>query len=290
MKSGFILVDKPSGMTSFDVVKRVRAVLGVKKVGHAGTLDPLASGLMLIAFGEGTKLLEYFIGADKVYEVLAVFGATSTTFDADGEIVSTGVSNKIEQEEINKIIQERFLGLIDQVPPKYSALKIAGKRAYELARSGVDFDIKSREVRVYGVEVAEYDWPEVRMRVSCGSGTYIRSLVHDLGSELMGVGAYVKELRRLKVADFDLDDAVSLDEAVDSLGHVTEVSSLEEFVVGLYSVELDSVDIQGLADGKVLMGKKIDYEWAMAFHEGRLVGVVEPFMEGIKFKKVINVS
>ena len=175
MMKGFLLIDKESGVTSFDVVKTVRRILSEKagakvKVGHSGTLDPLATGLLLIAVGEGTKLLEYIIGFDKEYEVLAKFGEISDSYDADGEIAAGGEGN-FSQKEVEKAIKQNFLGKIQQLPPKYSALKINGKRACDRVRAGEEVEMEPREVRIDSFEVTEFNWPEVRFVVRCGSGT-----------------------------------------------------------------------------------------------------------------------
>ncbi len=206
---GFFLIDKESGVTSFDVVRDIRHLTAVKKVGHSGTLDPLATGLLLVAVGEGTKLLEFLIGCTKEYEVLGRFGFKSDTYDAEGSIEE--VSSKVlSRDEIEAVIKANFLGDIEQIPPKYSALKIGGKRAADIMREGGDVEKKARKLHISNFEVLEFDWPVVKFRVSCSSGTYIRSLIHDLG-ELLEGGAYVEELRRSKIGDFSLADAVKID-------------------------------------------------------------------------------
>jgi tRNA pseudouridine55 synthase len=210
-KNGFLLIDKPLNVTSFDVVSKVRRSFGGKvkgenklRVGHSGTLDPLATGLMLVAVGSATKFLEYLIGCDKEYEVVANFGAKSETYDSEGQITEMGFDlSLLSIKKIEQKIKEQFLGKISQVPPKYSALKINGKRACDLVRSGKDVDLKEREVVIKKFQMVEQNDNLYKFVVQCSKGTYIRSLVHDLGLAL-GCGAYVKELRRTKLGVFDI--------------------------------------------------------------------------------------
>ncbi len=204
---GFLIIDKPKGKTSFDIVRDVRRETGVRRVGHGGTLDPLATGLLVVAVGKATKLLSNFLGCEKEYEVRAKFGFVSDSYDADGRIEKVS-ERKISMNEIKEEILRNFIGKISQLPPKYSALKVKGKRAADIMRAGGDVELKPRTVLIKKFEVMDYVWPEVSFRVECGSGTYVRSLVHDLGQNL-GVGAYVLELRRTKVGDFDVREAGS---------------------------------------------------------------------------------
>ncbi|MDP3981563.1 MAG: tRNA pseudouridine(55) synthase TruB [Chlamydiota bacterium] len=290
-----MLIDKEKGMTSFDVVRDVRRLTGEKKVGHSGTLDPLATGLLLVALGQGTKLLEYLIGCDKEYEVVARFGAVSDTYDAEGEITEVEFDADVSPQgdllrgvevDVASIIKEQFIGEIDQVPPKYSALKVSGKRACDIVRDGGEVEMKKRRVMIYGFDVVSFDWPEASFRVRCGSGTYIRSLVHDLG-QLLGCGAYVSELRRTVVGDFSIENAVTAD-ANNKIEQ--SVLSLEDVGRKFGFLELNDVDFDGLRDGKVLLDKKVEQGVpVMAFYKGKLVGVLgnSEKESGIKFAKVI---
>ena len=211
---GFLLIDKEKGFTSFDVVRGVRQLCGVKKVGHGGTLDPLATGLLVVAVGRSsTKKLHTLLKSDKEYEVVAAFGYISDSYDADGHLtrVKYDESATFNKKNIEKIISKNFIGEIEQMPPKYSALKVKGRRACDIVRAGGKVELKSRKIRIDSFEIMDFQWPEVRFRVKCGSGTYIRSLIHDLGQSL-GCGAYVKELRRTKVGEYVVEDAVKLEE------------------------------------------------------------------------------
>lgn len=205
-----ILIDKEKGMTSFDVVRRVKRITGIKKVGHGGTLDPLATGLLIVGVGKGTKLLNNFLKCDKEYEVEAKFGYVSDSYDADGRISEGNSLLKFTKKEVSDVIEKFFLGEIEQFPPKYSALKIGGKRACDIMRRGGDVVLASRKIKIYEFKIMSFKWPKVEFLIKCGSGTYVRSLIHDLGQKL-GCGAYVTELRRTRVGDLLIKDAKKLD-------------------------------------------------------------------------------
>lgn len=207
-----VLIDKPTRISSFGVVAKVRArlrdELGHKvKVGHTGTLDPFATGLLILLTGKMTKKSAEFLKLDKVYEATLKLGYVSTTGDPEGKIMKVS-GDCFEISEITKVL-ELFVGKISQVPPKFSAIKINGQRAYKLARAEKDFEIPAREVEIYEIKVLEYKYPELKIRVHCSSGTYIRALARDVGEKL-GTGAYLTELRRIRVGDYDVRDAVKL--------------------------------------------------------------------------------
>ena len=216
MEGELLLIDKPAGMTSFGVVARVRRLLsqragGKVKVGHTGTLDPFATGLMILLVGKGTKRSNEFLKLDKVYEAEIVLGATSTTGDPEGEITeTTNHTDEIAKIELEAALAQ-FTGEIQQVPPAFSAIKINGQRAYKLARKGEEVIMPARTVTVYGLELIEYSYPVVRIRTHVSSGTYIRTLAEDIGQTL-GVGAYCRELRRTKVGDYSIEQATSLND------------------------------------------------------------------------------
>lgn len=208
---GILLIDKPKGWTSFDVVAKIRGIIrkqtGQKKpkVGHTGTLDPLATGLMIVVVGKYTKRAEEFSKLDKVYEVVMRLGQTSTTADDEGE--KTVVSDvKPELTEIQEALRS-FVGDIRQIPPIFSAMKVNGQRAYKLARAGKEVRLEPRPVTIHSIELTGYRYPEVKFTAHVSSGTYIRSLVVDIGEKL-GTGAYMSDLRRSKVGGFDLGQAV----------------------------------------------------------------------------------
>lgn len=217
--SGIMLIDKPAGWTSFDVVAKVRGLIerharqggGERrriKVGHTGTLDPSATGLLVLAVGAATKQIQTLTKLDKVYEVEACLGATSTTGDGEGDIRSVSFEARPGDTDVRSTMKT-FLGTMAQVPPTYSAIKVNGIRAYKLARKGVDVQLEPRSVTVYAINDITYEWPKLHFTVHVSSGTYIRSLVEDIGKKL-GCGAYMSGLRRTRVGIFDIKDAASM--------------------------------------------------------------------------------
>jgi tRNA pseudouridine55 synthase len=212
MTDGILLIDKPADMTSFGVVARVRRVLseqnGIKtKVGHTGTLDPFATGLMILCIGKETKNAMTYTKLDKEYEATIRLGQSSTTGDPEGEV--TNVSDRHpSDEEINDVLQ-KFTGEITQRPPIFSALKINGQRAYHLARQGKEVEIPERQVTIFRLDKVSYSYPELKIRVHVSSGTYIRSLAVDIG-EMLGTGAYCTDLRRTRIAEWDLAQSQNL--------------------------------------------------------------------------------
>lgn len=204
-----LLIDKPAGMTSFGVVARLRRVLSKQegkkvKVGHTGTLDPFATGLMIIVTGRMCRRAMEFTKLDKWYEAEIVLGAESTTGDPEGEL-SRISGKKPDEGEIKQVLQ-KFTGKIEQTPPAFSAVKVNGRRAYQLARAGKEVDIPKRIVTIYALELIGYDYPALKLRTHVSSGTYVRSLAADIGKELK-TGAYCQNLRRIKIADYDVKNA-----------------------------------------------------------------------------------
>ncbi|MCR4280257.1 MAG: tRNA pseudouridine(55) synthase TruB [Candidatus Komeilibacteria bacterium] len=208
-KSGFILIDKPKGWTSFDVVAKLRGITGVKKIGHAGTLDPLATGLLIVAIGrDATRQIDKFVKLDKVYYAKAKLGEISDSYDADGKIIVKENTEILTRETIASSLL-KFTGQIEQVPPMFSAKKIAGKKLYELARQGKEVARSPVKVNIKRCDLVKYEWPWLEIEAEVSSGTYIRSLVHDLGQEL-STGAVVYELRRLRIGNYSINQANDL--------------------------------------------------------------------------------
>jgi tRNA pseudouridine55 synthase len=210
MEEGLLLIDKPIGITSHDVVDRVRRVFGIRKVGHAGTLDPFATGLLLLGIGKATKTLSQYVGLDKRYRAVARLGAISDTFDTEGKIVEH-TCDIPTQAQIEQAM-DRFRGGYAQKAPLYSAKKIKGRKLHELVRQGQATE-ELRPVKfvdIFELTIIAYEWPFLTFDVHCSSGTYIRSLADDLGAAL-GTGAYLTELRRLTIGTFRLEDAIALD-------------------------------------------------------------------------------
>lgn len=211
MQDGMLLLDKPSHMTSFGVVARVRRQLSEKagrkvKVGHTGTLDPFATGLMILVVGKECKKAGEYSKLDKVYEATIRLGQTSSTGDPEGEI--TEVSDEVPDKAVIENVLHRFVGEITQTPPMFSAIKINGQRAYKLARRGEVIDIPTREVMIHSLVLLDYTYPELKIRVHVSSGTYIRSLAVDIGEELQ-TGAYCSELRRTSISKWQVNDATT---------------------------------------------------------------------------------
>ncbi len=221
---GAILIDKPSGPTSHDVVDAIRRKFGIKKVGHCGTLDPAATGLLIIVLGRGTKLSEKLMGDDKVYEGTMKFGEATDSYDADGELTASLPVPPLTLDQLNEDAAT-FIGDIMQVPPMVSAIKKAGVPLYKLARKGVEVEREPRLIHIYNFRFTEYTEPLAAFKLACTKGTYVRSVAHDLGQKL-GCGAHLATLRRSVSGKFDVADAKPLDEVLK-----LSVSELEQRVI-----------------------------------------------------------
>lgn len=211
MSSGFLLINKPTGPTSHDIIDELRKITDIKKIGHAGTLDPFASGLLIVGVGrESTKQLDKFLKLNKEYLAELHLGAQSDTYDWTGKVSINVKESDLKQAEIEKAL-EKFRGEIEQVPPMFSAKKVQGKKLYELARKGEEIVRQPSKVNVYHLEIIEYEWPTLKVKCKVSSGTYVRSLAHDIGQEL-GVGAYLQELQRISIGPYKLTVAIDLSE------------------------------------------------------------------------------
>jgi tRNA pseudouridine55 synthase len=205
---GAILIDKPAGPTSHDVVDAIRRKFGIKKVGHCGTLDPNATGLLVIVLGRGTKLSEKLMGGDKVYEGKIKFGETTNSYDADGEILETKAVPPLTLEQLNEAAVA-FIGDQMQTPPMVSAIKIKGVPLYKLARKGIEVEREPRLIHIYNFRFTRCESPVGEFRIACTKGTYVRSIAHELGQKI-GCGAHLAALRRIMSGKFDVADAISL--------------------------------------------------------------------------------
>lgn len=199
-----LLVDKPAGWSSFDVIRKLKDAVGAK-IGHAGTLDPMATGLLILCTGKMTRQIERYQAAEKQYRATMILGATTPSYDAETTPQESGSLEGLSREDVLQTAMQ-FEGEIDQTPPPYSAVKVQGKRAYQRVRAGEDVALKSRRVRIYALEVLRIAWPEVTFFVRCGKGTYIRSLAHDWGQAL-GCGGYLSALRRTAIGTHSVDKA-----------------------------------------------------------------------------------
>lgn len=214
-----LLVDKPLTWTSFDVVKKIKNAIGVKKlkIGHAGTLDPLATGLLILCTGKMTKKIESFQAQEKTYTGTFTLGGTTPSFDLESEIDQTFPISHLTDEILQEGIK-RFIGEIDQIPPKFSAVKVNGQRAYKAARKGEEVEIRSRQITINSFHLTRIELPEVDFKVCCSKGTYIRSLARDYG-EAVGSGAHLTALRRTHIGEYDVSNAYSMD---DLLSHIKQ--------------------------------------------------------------------
>lgn len=211
MSDGFINLNKAAGMTSHDAVNRVRKIFSTRKVGHAGTLDPQAAGVLPIAVGRATKFIEYLADCDKTYRAEILFGIATDSGDLDGKIIARAENFSMPTTDELTALVKNFVGEIEQTPPKFSAIKIHGRKAYDLARKNLDFDMPSRRVKIFRLELVALNENSATFEIDCGKGTYIRSLAIDMG-ERLNLPATLKNLLRLRVGDFNLRDAVTLDE------------------------------------------------------------------------------
>jgi tRNA pseudouridine55 synthase len=262
--SGWICLDKPYDLTSTHVVSRVRRAFNAQKAGHAGTLDPLATGILPIALGEATKTVPFLVDADKAYRFTIAWGRTTATYDREGEtIAESAVRPSVA--EVEAVLQ-RFVGEISQVPPAYSAIKVDGERAYDLARAGETVELAARTVTIHSARVAEApDADHVTLEIECGKGTYVRAIARDL-AELLGACGHVSALRRTRVGGFTEESAVTL-ELLEELGHKARQSEV------LLPVETALDDIPELA---------VTAEDAFRLKQGRPIVLVPRQVEAVK--------
>lgn len=209
--SGILIIDKPPGMTSHDVVARVRRQVGMKRVGHGGTLDPFATGVLVVAVGRATRVLQYVQSSHKSYLADVTLGVETDSGDVDGHVTSRLMSEVWPTREDVVEALHGFVGVIQQTPPVYSAIKIGGRKLYEMARAGEPVEIPTRTVTVHSIDLLDYNPPDVRILVHCGTGTYVRSIARDLGASL-GTGGYCRQLRRLKNGPFCIEESWTLEE------------------------------------------------------------------------------
>ncbi|MDQ3548520.1 MAG: tRNA pseudouridine(55) synthase TruB, partial [Chloroflexota bacterium] len=209
--NGLLVIDKPAGMTSHDVVGRVRRLVGMKRVGHGGTLDPFATGILVVAVGRATRMLQYVQDNQKGYRAHVVLGAATDTADVDGVVTQTGERDDWpDRAEVDRVVKT-FVGEIEQVPPVYSAIKVGGRKLYEMARAGEHVDVPTRTVTIHAIEIVSCEPPDLVLDMRCGKGTYVRSIARDIG-ELLGTEAYCHGLRRTNSGPFCLADAWTLDD------------------------------------------------------------------------------
>ncbi|MFT7617758.1 MAG: tRNA pseudouridine55 synthase [Planctomycetota bacterium] len=256
---GIILIDKPVGPTSRNVVDDLRRQLDLPGPGHCGTLDPLASGLLILVAGHATRIQDRLTGHDKTYEALVVFGASSLTDDAEGPFETEEKPTKPDLEAVKAVVRE-FVGVIEQTPPMHSAIRVDGERLYKAARRGETKEIPSRHVEIHSIDVVSYVWPNLNITVDCGSGTYIRSLARDLG-EALGTKAHLGGLRRTRCGTFQIKDAKPLDDI-----EMGDVLSLEACSLGWPRVEIPRSDL-----ALFLTGRPVEVPEGLDLHDDALV-------------------
>ena len=275
MSEGFLVVDKAPGMTSHDVVAISRRALGTRKVGHAGTLDPMATGVLVIGFGNGTRLLQYITDGDKSYTATIVLGASTTTDDHEGEIITTADATHVNPDEIKRILSA-MVGEIMQRPTNVSAIKVDGKRAYDRARSGEEFELPARKVTISQLDILAIRQKSattlVDIAVTCSAGTYIRAIARDLGAELK-VGGHLNVLRRTRVAGFTLDHSIGIDQLMGGNFTTLDLASVAR---SSFSVrELDLLEVSELSFGRPLTSNQSDEIVAAMSPDNRLIALLK---------------
>lgn len=276
MLDGLLIVDKQKGWTSYDVVAFLRRAFKQKKIGHAGTLDPLATGVLVVAFGKAARVIEFLTADEKEYETVVCLGKTTTTHDAEGDI--TPVSDRQpSREEILQVL-ETLTGHITQIPPIYSAIRIGGERAYDLARKGKEVDIPSRVVEIKELTLLSYDYPYVTLKVVCSKGTYIRTLGSDLGGAL-GTGGYLTSLRRTRSGAFDLSKAVPFYKEIPHEDIIKAIIPLPQIKLTLPEYQLSDEEAIEIFHGRRVPNTK-------AYGEGEVVSLISQKSELLGVAKI----
>lgn len=274
--SGVLVVDKPVGLTSHDVVQIIRRGTDIRRAGHTGTLDPRASGVLVVLIGPAVRLSEFVSAENKRYQATIRLGSSSDTYDSEG-VISDEVEVNVSQAEVEELLKG-YVGEIEQRPPVYSAVKVQGKPAYERTRDGEELDLEPRIIQVHSLELLEFALPEIVVDIHCSSGTYVRSLANDIGEEL-GVGAHLVGLRRTRSGHFTLRDAVSLRRLADDFETGSWAQHLipaAEALGDWPAVELDADEFEKVRNGNRIPAKEGAVGMARAINEqGELVAIVE---------------
>ena len=287
MITGILAVDKPLGWTSHDVVARVRRVAGQKQVGHAGTLDPLATGVLLLLLGKATKLSPYLMYSQKEYCAEVVLGATTDTDDGEGALAEQADPSGATREKIDEVIS-RFLGTIQQVPPRYSAVRRGGKKLYVLARRGEVVEPEPREVVVYGIVLERWECPRLRLHVRCGAGTYIRSLARDIGAAL-AVGGYLHALRRTQSGTFTIAECARLDSITDQDALTRALLPPDRAVISMPAAVLPEDQARAICMGQAVpLPRPVHGSMRVYDPAGRLIALAEGVEEQIRPFRVFD--
>ncbi len=294
---GVLLLDKPAGLTSNAALQRVKRLFRARKAGHTGSLDPLATGMLPICFGEATKISAFLLEADKTYEVTCRLGQVTDTGDADGTVIETRPVPALDEAAIEAVLAQ-FRGTIEQVPPMYSALRHEGRRLYELARAGQTVERPPRTVTIHALELLARQDEQLRLAVRCSKGTYVRTLVEDIGRAL-GCGAHVTALRRTAVAPFPADEMVTLD-TLETVAREAGPAALDRFLMGvdaafrhLPSVALDAVQQSRIRQGQALRWPGDAQQgpwWRLYGADGGFLGVAELVRGQLQPRRLMNGS
>ncbi|HXX81717.1 MAG TPA: tRNA pseudouridine(55) synthase TruB [Thermodesulfovibrionales bacterium] len=263
-----INLNKPKGISSQQAVTRVKRITGVKKAGHAGTLDPMATGILLVCTGEATKITRFLSDLDKEYLTMMKLGEKTDTYDSEGAVVQRSEGFSLEQEDVENVLS-KFRGTIEQIPPMFSALKMGGRPLYSLARRGIMVERARREVTIHGMEITGFSLPFVEVKISCSKGTYIRSLCNDIG-ETLGMGAHITSLQRTRIGRFRIEDSITLDELQESPATGNAFVNIDDALGHLGEISLDKKDFDKARNGLSVT------QHAPGLQQGSFVRVKDP--------------
>jgi len=285
--NGILNIFKPTGMTSFDVVRIIKKISHVKKVGHAGTLDPEASGVLPVCIGKATKAIDYIMGDFKIYETQLKLGTITDTYDREGKILSEMEVN-VSVEEITQAINS-FIGEIKQVPPMYSALKVNGKKLYELARAGIEIEREARPITIYEIQISSIEIPYVKFRVKCSKGTYIRSLCYDIG-ELLKCGGMMWNLQRTATGQFHIEDTINIQDLNEENinGHIMPIESIFK---NNTKITIEDRFVKFLLNGVVVKDKALTCKfntesvYSIYNNDNDFIGIADKSDEGVRLIK-----
>ena len=286
---GLLLVDKPEGPTSHDVIGHVREALGIRRVGHTGTLDPFASGLLVLCLGWATRLAEYLVGLPKAYRAVARLGARTDTDDRTGSVISKSDAWHSLSEVDLRVALSAQLGEIDQVPPTYSAKKVDGRRAYAVAREGKSPKLRTQRVTIGQLELLEYAPPDATFGIECSSGTYVRAVARDWG-EALGVGAHLTLLSRTRIGEFNLDDAIRVESDTPAVEIERRLLAPRVAVRHLPSAELDATASSALRHGQAVDWESDASGPVAVFFDGQLIAIAEPVSGQLLPRKVFGAA
>lgn len=288
MMNGVINVYKPSGITSFDVVRTIKRLSKTKKVGHTGTLDPMASGVLPVCINNATKIVDYIMQNHKVYKATLKLGVTTDTYDREGKILSESELNNISDKDIEEVIKG-FVGDIEQMPPMYSALKVNGKRLYELARKGIEIERQKRKITIYDINIENIDIPYVEFTVKCSKGTYIRSLCYDIG-DVLKVGGAMWDLERVETGTFSIENSIALEDLNEE--------NIENFIIPIdealtyksmvFSNKFEKLLLNGVTIQNPFIIKDIEENILYKVYiEDRFIGIGKKTEKGFKVEKLL---